>query len=175
MEMFSLTFWVAIQLVIDLVLVILVVFLLRYLKLGTTGSEPQQTGEALVRLFEPLLTEAKDTAKDFEQQLDEKRRLIQHLNETIDSRIISLNLLLHRAEGSDSKGSSTPSASMDTHRKHRHVYDQQKAIIDLFEKGCDADTTAKRLSIPKNEVEMVYDLKQKFLRMEQHPGSPEHG
>lgn len=161
-NMFNIKFWVAFQMAVDVVMVFLVVYFLRNLRSGSSRNATQETGTRIIQMLEPLIRDADSTAKSFEKQLKEKKRLINHLNESLDGRIISLNLLLNRADAiftSDFRGG----VSGD----RKHVFDQQEAILEQFNKGHDAATAARTLSIPKNEVEMVYDLKQKFLALEQ--------
>ena len=164
--MINIKIWVMIQMIIDLALVVLILYFVRNLKSGLSLNASKEAAGKLFGFFEPLLKEADVTAKAFEKQLKEKHRLIRNLNERLDSRIISLNLLLNRAEGHLTTNA-TPSAAQS--RPH-HVYDQQKAIVDLLKRGHDTDTVARKLSLPKGEVEMVSDLKKKFSKMEQDVG-----
>jgi hypothetical protein len=161
-DMFNIKFWVTFQMAVDVVMVFLVIYFLRSLRSGSFRDMTQETGTRIIQMLEPLIRDADSTAKSFEKQLKEKKRLINHLNESLDGRIISLNLLLNRTDAlftSDFRGP----VSAD----RKHVFDQQEAILEQFNKGHDAATAARTLSIPKNEVEMVYDLKQKFLSLEQ--------
>jgi hypothetical protein len=167
MEILNIRFWVVLQMVIDLVLVILILYFIRSLKSGLSVSASKEAAGRLFGLLEPVLKEADATASAFEEQLKEKNRLIGNLTERLDSRIISLNLLLNRAEGHLSPGAAA------SERRPTHVYDQQKAIVDLLNKGHDTETVAQQLSLPKGEVEMVFDLKKKFLKLEQDMSSPE--
>jgi len=162
-NMFNIKFWVAFQMAVDVVMVFLVVYFLRSLRSGPFRDVPKETGTHIIQMLEPLVRDADSTAKSFEKQLKEKKRLINRLNESLDGRIISLNLLLNRTDAlftPDFHGSVSAG-------DRKHVFDQQEAILEQFNKGHDAATAARALSIPKNEVEMVYDLKQKFLSLEQ--------
>ena len=163
MEIVNLKLWVVIQMIIDLALVVLILYFVKSLKSGLSLNASKQAAGRLFALLEPLLKEADVTAKAFEKQLKEKNRLIRNLNERLDSRIISLNLLLNRAKGRLTGGSKAAAAQS----KPPHVYDQQKAIVDLLNRGYDIETVAQKLSLPRGEVEMVFDLKKKFLKMEQ--------
>ncbi|MBW1699752.1 MAG: hypothetical protein JRH18_18435 [Deltaproteobacteria bacterium] len=147
--------------IIDLVLVILILYFVRYLKSGVSLTASKEAASRLFGLLEPLFKEADITAKAFEKQLKEKDRLIRNLNERLDSRIISLNLLLNRAEGYLSAAPKTVES------RGRDVYDQQKAIVELLNRGYDTKTVARKLSLPIGEVEMVSELKKKFLKLEQ--------
>lgn len=153
---------------VDLVMVFLLIYFLRTLRVGSSREAVREAGTRIIRLLDPLLRDAESTAKSFEKQLKEKKRLIVQLNESLDSRIISLNLLLNRT---DAMFNSDFRETVSTERKH--VFDQQEAILEQFNKGHDAATAARELSLPKNEVDMVYDLKQKFLELERDDPQPD--
>jgi hypothetical protein len=166
MEIFTVKFWIAFQMVIDLVLVLLIVYFLRYFRTVIPKDASGEAVKRIIGMLEPLLKEADTTAKAFERQLKEKNRIIQQLNERLDSRIISLNLLLTRAETCQRIG------GIPEIETHSDVYDQQKAIVDLFNSGHDVQTVAGKLALPKREVEMVFNLKRKFLKIEQDLPAP---
>jgi len=161
MEIYTIKFWIVFQMVIDLVLVILIIYFLRYFRAGLPKDATNEAVERIIGMLEPLLKEADATAKAFERQLKEKHRIIYNLNERLDTRIISLNLLLNRAETKQSSGEVFPASPQND------VYDQQKAIVDLFNKGHNAEAVARKLDLPRREVEMVFNLKEKFLKIEQ--------
>ncbi|MFO7495549.1 MAG: hypothetical protein R6X05_07945 [Desulfobacterales bacterium] len=155
-------FWLVLQLLMDLLLVGLALYFVRNLRSDTHGSVSQKAAERLMGLLEPLLVEADKTARAFDAQLQEKNRLIQQISERLDSRIISLNLLLNRA---DACGCMDPTQTP-------HVYDQQQEIIALDRTGMDADGISSRLSLPRGEVDLVLDLHRKLLEVQQ---APSHG
>ncbi len=121
-----------------------------------TSSE---AAEQVIGVIEPLLKEADSAAKEFESQLSEKKQLISNLNERLDSRIISLNLLLNRAQTGLSNKPESGSAGQE------HVYDQQESILELYNKGHKAEAIAEKLSMPKGEVDLVLDMKKKFSKI----------
>ena len=160
----SVEFWVIVQVLVDLLLIILFIIFMRQLRAGrakraSSGVEP------LHQVLDPLLKEAEKVAGQFETQLKEKRRLVRRLNEHLDSRIISLNLLLSRAEVCLS---SHEKESRVENRHHRHVYDLQQEIIGLGEKGLAPQEIANRMGISKGEVMLVLELKRKFREMEKN-------
>ena len=156
------------------------------------SAVPYQAGEAMeniddekagrsakdiIEMLTPLVNEAKNAAASFDGQIREKRGLIKNLNDALDSRIISINLLLSRAkalqkkledqqktfqEDNPARPFSSPMPSGST-----TLVDQQNRIIDLYFQKMDADTIAQKLSLPKGEVQLVIDLKEKFIAMEQ--------
>lgn len=152
----SVQYWIGFQIILDLFLVILILLFIRSYKSGLRREAAQEAARQVIGLLEPILNEAKTTAATFEDQLKEKARLVQSINERLDSRIISLNLLLNRANSQLSEGPEDDASSGN------HIYDQQNAILKLYGENIDPEEIAKRLSMPRGEVDLVIDLKKKF-------------
>jgi len=191
----SLEFWLGFQLFIDLVLLGLFMLLFSRLKKRSERKDPRENfyGEAemgnldggaqeagmtatqIIDMLEPLVKEADSAAISFDQQIRDKRSLIRGLNESLDSRIISINLLLSRAESTLSQAmnlsdtnprASKPLMHVDNNSPGEDLFDQQKNIVALYDKGFNVDAIASRLSMPKGEVQLVISLKKKFMAME---------
>ncbi len=158
----AIEFWVIVQVVVDLLLIILFIVFMRQLR-ASRAKRASSGVEPLPQVLEPLLKEAKKVAGQFETQLKEKQRLVRRLNEHLDNRIISLNLLLSRAEVCLA---SHDKESMEKDRSQRHVYDLQQEIIALGVKGIAPQEIADRMGISKGEVTLVLELKRKFQEME---------
>ncbi len=204
-QLLSLEFLVAVLFIVDLFLILLLfLFVKRVNKLGVSQAESilssrnyeaeeqaalnESAGETalasardVMALLEPLVRESKEAALDFDELIHEKKKISKKLNDALDSRIISINLLLSRA--------SVLQKSLEEElRQFRHsqpdyppqtvssqlvparepdVLDQQNQIIDLYYQQMDINTIAEQLSIPKGEVQLVIDLKEKFVAMEQ--------
>jgi hypothetical protein len=155
-------FWIVGQIAIDIVLLLLFFYLIRIINSRYSVNISDNTVGKLTEVIEPLLRDAEKVATTFESQLQEKKRIIRKLNEHLDDRIISLNLLLNRA---DLYSVEHQEKDKTSHPKP-HVVDQQKMIIHLAQKGLDHESIAKKLSISVGEVKLVLDLKKKFLQME---------
>lgn len=155
MELNSIHFWVVFQLVIDFALVVLIVLLIRNMKAQLNKEAARETSGQVMEMMAPLVREARAVAASFDEQLKEKKKLVYQLNRDLDSRIISLNLLLNRARAYSDGGPGAPSAP-------GQVYKQQEAILELHRQKMDTDAIGKKLGIPKGEVELVIDLKTKF-------------
>ena len=146
------------QIGIDLIIVILFIFLVKRFRYFTKGPSFDRP----TKVIESFLIDAEKIAGQFKAQLEEKHRLIQSLNEQLDKRIISLNVLLNRADvllSSQSEGgaeSGTNTAATEG---------QQREIIKLAREGRSVEKIAEILSIPQGEVRLVLDLKKKFLRL----------
>jgi len=157
MDTFSVELWVVIQILIDLILIAIILYLIQNIKKILQDTISKDAAEKTIEMLEPILKESDSTAKTFEAQLAIKNDLIDSLNERLDSRIISLNLLLNRTELQLSMGSDSAAVNADK------IYDHQEAISHLQMKGYDSKNIAKKLSLPKGEVDLVIDLKNRLL------------
>ncbi|MBF0258966.1 MAG: hypothetical protein HQK62_09030 [Desulfamplus sp.] len=135
-KLLSIEFWIATQLFVDLVLVMLLWRFVRKIKkveleqrnfiksdelkfltdsihqevlerierltheMGEKAAVEMvdRTAQDIIDLLDPLVKGSESTANAFEHQIKEKQRLIKGLNDALDARIISINLLLSRAE-----------------------------------------------------------------------------
>lgn len=182
--------WLGVQFLLTLVMIGLFVLIFKRVK-SSAGSastsadrlgdesrimkaeaEAMEKADKIIAMLEPLVRDAEKAADQFEQQIREKKHLAARLNDTLDSRIISLNLLLARAEALlnyplPDRGSAASAISQgQTDRGfHPNVIDQQQQILDLHNQGQEIETIARSLSIPKGEVRLVISLKQKCLEM----------
>lgn len=208
-ELFPIEFWICLQLFVDLVFgAFLLIFVKRVsaalknrpeagdlsfgsdseskLKSKLDNYPAEKAAEEIIALLEPLVAEAERAAKTFDGQIKEKKKLINGVNDALDSRIISINLLLSRAEAlyrsqkrsshhetphrpndfSNASFNPSSSSSSSDPGKKEDVFDQQKQIIDLYTQGFGIEAIASKLSMPKGEVHLVVSLKQKFIDME---------
>ncbi len=134
-----------------------------------------ESARQILDLLEPLVTESRKAALSFDEQIREKRKLSRDLNDALDTRIISINLLLSRADSLQKKLEDRQHTIQQpvpvfnpapSPFRANNVLDQQNQIIDLYRQREDVDTIAEKLSIPKGEVQLVIDLKEKFIAME---------
>ncbi|MBU0973102.1 MAG: hypothetical protein KKC20_20835 [Proteobacteria bacterium] len=187
-QLVSLEFLIAVLFIIDVFLVILLMLFVKrvgHLKVASTvdgqiqarqnileGQGVSDSAREIMDMLEPLVMESRKAALSFDEQIREKRKLSKDLNDALDTRIISINLLLSRAKALQEKmedRQQTAPVFNTVHAPFResNVVDQQNQIIDLYYQNTDIDTIAEKLSIPKGEVQLVIDLKEKFVAMEQ--------
>ncbi|MBA3008863.1 MAG: hypothetical protein KKF12_08725 [Proteobacteria bacterium] len=191
-QLVSLEFLIAVLFIIDVFLVILLMLFVKrvgHLKANSTvdgqiqarqnireGQAVSESAREIMDMLEPLVMESRKAALSFDEQIREKRKLSKDLNDALDTRIISINLLLSRAKALQKKMEDRQQTIQQTvpvfktvHAPFResNVVDQQNQIIDLYYQNTDIDTIAEKLSIPKGEVQLVIDLKEKFVAMEQ--------
>ena len=188
-------FLVVLSLIIDLFLIFLLFLFIRRANrlqrsmptapetdLGDIAARTREKAQVVAKevltetseIIEPILEASKDAAMEFERLVKEKQTLTRKLDQALDSKIISINLLLSRANTlytqlenqHNSLLNALPKRGTTLFHKEIDVLDQQQRIIDLYYQKMDVDTIAERLSIPKGEVALVIDLKEKFIAME---------
>jgi hypothetical protein len=140
---------------------------------GVQESALESAADVLA-LLEPLVKESNEAAVAFEKLIREKKKITGDLNDALDSRIISINLLLSRAAGlqrqMEEEQHRLRQTAMPAPRvvvREPDILDQQNQILDLYARQMDVDAIAEQLSIPKGEVQLVVDLKEKFMAMGQ--------
>ena len=158
MSFIELEFLILAQIGIDITIIIVFIFLIRRIRYPNKGNSFNK----VAKIFESLLTDADKIAGQFKEQLEEKHSLIKRLNEQLDNRIISLNVLLNRA---DILLSSHGKEAADIKEDPISLNSQPAEIMGLAKEGHGVEEIANMLSIPKGEVKLVLDLKEKFSRM----------
>ena len=154
----SIEIWVAVQIAIDLCLIIL--FLLAIRQFRAFGEKYKVSEIEEVRnIMQPILEDAKHLAKQFETQLKEKQKIVRNLNDSLDNRIISLNMMLKRAESCLDSGGHMHENSFPSGKDADRL---QQEVITLSEKGMSPKSIAENLGIGKGEVDLVLDLKSKY-------------
>ena len=179
-ELFSIEFWIATLFLINFIFIIFLFLLVKKVNQLNSGDLSHGRGDEnqegighvsrsavdIIEISEPLVKESKKVALTFDEQIKEKKRLIKELNDALDSRIISINLLLSRADALQKKMEEKQDRSRFQSSSTSTVFDQQNQIIDMYNQNFDVDSIAQKLSIPKGEVLLVIDLKKKFVALE---------
>ena len=191
MELFSIQFWIVILFFINFFLAIFIFVLMKKIN-RLKLAEPEQafygkgqddvefaSGSAseIIEMLEPLVEESRKAAISFNKQIKEKKRLLKGLNDALDSRIININLLLSRADALQKKLEEKQAMAGQTFSQSREshfnpspgvVFNQQNQILEMYDQNFDIDAIAQRLAVPKGEVQLVIDLKKKFIAMEKN-------
>jgi hypothetical protein len=115
------------------------------------------------QMFESLIKDADKMAGQFVSQLKAKNQFINRLNEQLDSRIASLNILLNRSsvllssynhpKKSDKALPGSPSS-------------RRSEILALAGDGYDITEISKKLSLSKGEVMLVLNLNKTTHRLD---------
>jgi Family of unknown function (DUF6115) len=163
MSSIDLKFLIFTQIGIDIAIVFFIIILIRKLR-------PLNSGKSLregTQIFESLLIDADRISSQLRKELGDKYQIIKGLNDKLDNRIMSLNVLLNRAAA---LLSSYDSGSAEANDKSVSLKDSEKEILRLAREGLDLDQIAQVLSIPKGEVKLVLDLKNKLPRIGSNEG-----
>lgn len=151
------------QIGMDIAIFAVFVFLISRLRtLNRSASLPRG-----METMASVLAEADKTAEQFKKQLEEKKELMKTLGEQLDNKIMSINVLLNRADVLFEKNErcnveTTPQA---------FPCRKEKEIVELHRKGHRPDQIADSLSISKEEVKLVLELKQKNIRSVRKEGA----
>ncbi|CCK81720.1 DUF6115 domain-containing protein [Desulfobacula toluolica] len=191
MELFSIEFWITILFFVNFFLAIfLFVFVKKINRLNLAGPDTshQDDGQEgakiafgsaadIIEMLEPLVEESRKAAISFDQQIKEKKRLVKELNNALDARVISINRSLSRADALQKKmeknipafkPSSPLPNTINFNTSSNATIDHQHRIIEMYNQQFDIDSIAQQLSIPKGEVQLVIELKKKFIEMEKN-------
>jgi len=154
MSFIDLKFLILAQIGIDFAIVIFFVLLIRKLR-PINNAKSLHKG---TKMFESLLVDADKISGQLREELEEKHQLINGLNEKLDKRVMSLNVLLNRADALLSSYDRGPADAKDNPIFFKS---QEKEILKLAKKGIDLEKIAQILAIPKGEVKLVLDLSKK--------------
>jgi len=108
-----------------------------------------------IETFEALIRDSGDTAGQFNRQLQKKVAFIKKLNQKLDKRINSLNLLLNRSNIVLSEYAKRTDGLVpnDTDKNAR-----RKEILKLAQNGHQVEAIATKLSIPRGEVMLTLNM-----------------
>ena len=157
MSIIELKFLILAQLGIDIVFIL--VFIMVILRLRSFNKS--KSFAKTIGTFQSFVSDADKIADQFNEQLTEKHQVIKRLNEQLDKRIGSLNILLNRA---DIMLSSSGGEVVGHNNRDNASNNHQTEIIRMEKEGCKLEEIASRLSIPKGEVKLVLDLKKTFYQ-----------
>jgi DNA-binding NarL/FixJ family response regulator len=163
MPLFELKYLIVSLMAIDMVIIIVFILLIRRFKyLNRSVSFEKE-----IELFESLISDADKMAGEFKDQLEEKFLLVKRLNKKLDKKIVSLNVLLNRADAflssplGQEKGDDAKPVSLSA---------RQTKILSMEKEGTGVEEIADRLSIPKGEVQLILDLSKKFSEIHDKEG-----
>jgi len=152
MEAMDLKYLILTQIGIDIVIIIVFVFLIKKISLFKRDSSLNKG----LKMYESLLSDGSRISEQFKEQLEEKKHMIKVLEQQLEKRITSLNVMLNRTD-----------ALLFQNRQYDNVDsgcldNQKKEILKLAKQGHSSEQIADALTIPREEVMLVMDLKNKI-------------
>jgi len=151
MEFIDLKFLILTQIGIDLVIIIVFILLIK----KTSFFKRDSSLNKGLKLYESMLSDASRISEQFKEQLEEKKYMIKMLNQHLEKRITSLNVMLNRTDAllfHNRQYDNMDSGSFDN---------QKKEILQLEKQGHSLEQIADILSIPREKVMLVLDIKKK--------------
>ena len=151
MEFIDLKFLILTQMGIDVVIII--VFILLIKKTGFFKKDSSLNKS--LKLYESMLSDARRTSEQFKKQLDEKKHMIKMINQNMEERITSLNVMLNRTDALLFHNRQYDNMDM------KSLNNKKKEILKLEKQGHSSEQIADILSIPRETVMLVLDIKKK--------------
>ena len=152
---------ILLQIAIDIIIIIAFVYFIKKIRI----DKQDVSFDNGLKVLEALLADADKISGQFNKQLEEKKYLIKKLHEKLDKKIMSLNLLINRADNllAPNMGGSDSGCAVLSHN-------HEKEIIKLAKEGRTIGAIAENLSITKDEVKLVLNLKKKLLQLHKKEG-----
>lgn len=160
MEFINLKFLILTQIGIDLVIIIVFILLIK----KTSFFKRDSSLNKGLKLYESMLSDASRISEQFKEQLEEKKYMIKMLNQHLEKRITSLNVMLNRTDAllfHNRQYDNMDSGSFDN---------QKKEILQLEKQGHSLEQIADILSIPREKVMLVLDIKKKNTQEDSKEG-----
>ena len=124
-----------------------------------TKAGRQEAVQKAAQVLESLLADSGKMAEQWTQQLEAKQELMKRLNAQLDERLSGAAALCTRAESLLQVSRFQPS------RPAAALTGQEKRIIALSRTGLGNEEIAGRLSLPREEVDLVVGLDKKLSRL----------
>jgi len=151
MEFMDLKFLIFTQIGIDIVIIVVFILLIKKISFFKRDSSLNKG----LKIYESMLSDASRISEQFKEQLEEKKHMIKMLNQHLEKRITSLNMMLNRTDA-------LLFHNRPYHNVDRGFFDnQKKEILNLEKQGNSSEQIADTLSISREEVMLVLDLKKK--------------
>ena len=149
--------YIIIQLVIDLIFIVGVLFFLLRVRKDLEYKIVTQSFSSLKKIIFPFLSEAKKVSEEFDFQVKEKRKIVKQLNETMEAKITSLNFMISRADAIVNTMSVKENLN-----EEQHLENAEEKIITLYEKGYSNSEISEITGVTEGEVSIIVSLRQKI-------------
>ena len=108
-----------------------------------------------IETFEALIHDSGETAGQFNNQLQNKVAFIKKLNQKLDKRISSLNLLLNRSNLVLSENSQQSECKQPSDKDCKT---RRGEILKLAKTGHQIEAIARKLAVPRDEVMLTLNM-----------------
>jgi len=149
---------VLLKLGLDAVLLICLLVLIVWLR--RTPKKPDT--RRLYKSAEDFLAASEDLAARFEQNLNDKRTLINDLVQSLDQRTAEMKALLQEANQLETQRQIKQAPASPAPGARAMLSEKEQDVLNLFRKGQSTTRIASQLRIPKGEVELILGLHKRF-------------
>lgn len=158
MSLVQLKLLILVLIATDFFIIFAFIFITRRLK----SFNSRESFDRQIKIFESMLADADKVSDSLRKELEEKRQTIKKLNQKLDTRIVSLKVLLKRADAMQDSKRSQPAdnagAAGGSDEISSLAETREKQIIKMARKGYHIEKIAGSLSIPREEVKFIMDL-----------------
>ena len=160
MDLLSLQFWLAFQIILEgFLLALIIIFFLRLRRLGDSKIQtPEHIEEALNR----FITESEKLSVHFTENLKQKKELSLSLLLKLERKINEMNQLLERAEGGLAKAAPDKVSSLPSGKNNPAAPESRALVLKLAAKGHSIEEIARTALLHRGEVELILDLEKQF-------------
>ena len=130
-----------IQILADIIIIAIMFYILKQIKDKNYGDIKR-----VMDMIQQLCEESKRLSLEFEKNLNERKMIINSIISQIDNRILKLKEL-------------SALYNFDSDGEKDNISEKTEEIIELLNRGKSIEDIAKELSISKEEVKLVVDLK----------------
>lgn len=130
-----------IQILADIIIIAIMFYILKQIKDKNYGDIKR-----VMDMIQQLCEESKRLSLEFEKNLNERKMIINSIISQIDNKILKLKEL-------------SALYNFDSDGEKDNISEKTEEIIELLNRGKSIEDIAKELSISKEEVKLVVDLK----------------
>ena len=130
-----------IQILADIIIIAIMFYILKQIKDKNYGDIKR-----VMDMIQQLCEESKRLSLEFEKNLNERKMIINSIISQIDNRILKLKEL-------------SALYNFDSDGEKDNISEKTEEIIELLSRGKSIEDIAKELSLSKEEVKLVVDLK----------------
>lgn len=160
MDLLSLQFWLAFQIILEgFLLALIIIFFLRLRRLGDSKIQtPEHIEESLNR----FITESEKLSVHFTENLKQKKEISLSLLLKLERKINEMNQLLERAEGGLAKAAPSQVSSLPSGKNNPAAPESRALVLKLAAKGHSIEEIARTALLHRGEVELILDLEKQF-------------
>ncbi|MEW5723331.1 MAG: hypothetical protein AB1896_09510 [Thermodesulfobacteriota bacterium] len=151
--------WLALQVALEAVLVLLmIVFLVRLRRLSHGATVPDGVAQAMER----FLTESEKLSAAFNETLRQKKELSLSLLLKLERKINEINQLLEQADQRLSQAAGSQPDPGGSDKANPAAPENRALVLRLADRGLSVEEIARQAKLHRGEVELILDLEKQL-------------